>query len=359
MWARTRWRVRQSEVYDIEDFTNIDRDEDLIAHGWQEDVWFHVDNLSSAHIYLRLRADEGETWTSIPEDLLTDCAQLTKANSIEGNKKDNVTVIYTPWSNLKKSGDMATGQVGFKDNKMVRRVYVQQRENAIINRLNKTREEKHPDLRAEKAEREKDIRRRERIAAQDKVCGATCVSSTILHRERDTDGYATCRSSKTGRKQKNMRSRSGRRNICTTICIRKTTWRCPAIRIAMLTSWTTSCRQLGGQQSSESRQIGDRRLKENKRVDSSPFQTFSCCKTFSMLIKCVECKSIQETEVISGSIEVIAGDTEVLYRTLCLGSTFLRGSTLMDGTAMAMNPFLDVLLDSLICSKLCSPMDWY
>ncbi|KAI6843178.1 DUF814-domain-containing protein [Hortaea werneckii] len=161
-----------SKVVDPPAFIYVGKDkvenEDLIAHGWQEDVWFHVDNLSSAHIYLRLRADEGETWTSIPEDLLTDCAQLTKANSIEGNKKDNVTVIYTPWSNLKKSGDMATGQVGFKDNKMVKRVYVQQRENAIINRLNKTREEKHPDFRAEKAEREKDIRRRERMAAQDK-----------------------------------------------------------------------------------------------------------------------------------------------------------------------------------------------
>ena len=36
-----------------------------------------------------------------------------------GNKKDNVTVIYTPWSNLKKDGSMAVGQVGFKDPKKV------------------------------------------------------------------------------------------------------------------------------------------------------------------------------------------------------------------------------------------------
>jgi hypothetical protein len=36
-----------------------------------------------------------------------------------GNKKDNVTVIYTPWSNLKKDGSMAVGQVSFKDQKMV------------------------------------------------------------------------------------------------------------------------------------------------------------------------------------------------------------------------------------------------
>ena len=28
--------------------------EDLIKWGWPEDVWFHVDKLSSAHVYLRL-----------------------------------------------------------------------------------------------------------------------------------------------------------------------------------------------------------------------------------------------------------------------------------------------------------------
>ena len=38
---------------------------------------------------------------------------------LAGNKKDNVTVIYTPWSNLRKDGSMATGQVSFKDQKKV------------------------------------------------------------------------------------------------------------------------------------------------------------------------------------------------------------------------------------------------
>lgn len=47
-----------------------------------EHYQFHVDNLSSAHIYVRLR--DGETWDNIAEPLLEDCAQLTKANSIEG-----------------------------------------------------------------------------------------------------------------------------------------------------------------------------------------------------------------------------------------------------------------------------------
>lgn len=111
--------------------------EDLIAHGFDEDVWFHVDNLSSAHVYLRLKP--GETWENIPKPLLDDLAQLVKANSIEGNKKDNLTIIYTPWSNLKKTGDMAVGQVSFKKGNLVKRVHVATRINAVIRRLEKTK----------------------------------------------------------------------------------------------------------------------------------------------------------------------------------------------------------------------------
>jgi hypothetical protein len=28
--------------------------EKLLKYGWPEDVWFHVDDLSSAHVYLRM-----------------------------------------------------------------------------------------------------------------------------------------------------------------------------------------------------------------------------------------------------------------------------------------------------------------
>lgn len=66
-------------------------DEELIKYGLEEDVWFHVDKLSSAHIYLRM--NEGDTWETIPEDLLIDCAQLTKANSIEGKAEMPVESI--------------------------------------------------------------------------------------------------------------------------------------------------------------------------------------------------------------------------------------------------------------------------
>jgi hypothetical protein len=42
-----------------------------------------VDKLSSAHVYLRL-PESISSWEAIPEALLVDCAQLVKANSIEG-----------------------------------------------------------------------------------------------------------------------------------------------------------------------------------------------------------------------------------------------------------------------------------
>ncbi|RKP22794.1 hypothetical protein SYNPS1DRAFT_19577 [Syncephalis pseudoplumigaleata] len=132
--------------------------EDLIKYGWEED--FHVDKLSSAHVYVRL--PEGFQWDQLPEELLTDCAQLVKANSIEGNKLNNVRIVYTPWSNLKKTGDMAVGQVSFHNPKLVRRVMVEKRANEIVNRLNKTKEEKYPDLADERRQRDKQKRQAQR-----------------------------------------------------------------------------------------------------------------------------------------------------------------------------------------------------
>ncbi|KKP00081.1 coiled-coil domain-containing protein 25 [Trichoderma harzianum] len=120
--------------------------EDLIKYGWEEDV--------CAHIYLRMQP--GQTWDNLPEELVMDLAQLTKANSIEGNKKDNITVIYTPWSNLKKDGSMDVGQV--------KRVLVPHRENPIVNRLNKTKVEKKPDLKAERDDMLKELRKRDQAA---------------------------------------------------------------------------------------------------------------------------------------------------------------------------------------------------
>ncbi|XP_046856872.1 coiled-coil domain-containing protein 25-like isoform X2 [Xenia sp. Carnegie-2017] len=130
--------------------------EDLIKYGWPEDVWFHVDKMSSAHVYLRL--PKGQAIEDIPTSVLDDCAQLVKANSIQGNKKNNVSVVYTLWENLKKTNDMDVGQVGFHKQKQVHVMSVEKRINEIVNRLNKTKTEKFPDLRSEREKRDQEER---------------------------------------------------------------------------------------------------------------------------------------------------------------------------------------------------------
>lgn len=63
---------------------------------------------------------------------------------------------------------MATGQVSFHDPKLTKKVLVPTRQNSIINRLNKTRTEKFPDLQNEKEEDLKRKRRIERLAREEK-----------------------------------------------------------------------------------------------------------------------------------------------------------------------------------------------
>mmetsp|Transcript_26037 Transcript_26037/g.65421 ORF Transcript_26037/g.65421 Transcript_26037/m.65421 type:complete len:121 (-) Transcript_26037:627-989(-) len=86
--------------------------EELIRYGLDTDVWFHVDNLSSAHVYLRLAP--GQSLDDISQEALEDCCQLVKHHSIEGKKRKQVDIVYTPWSNLRKSKSMDVGQVGFR-----------------------------------------------------------------------------------------------------------------------------------------------------------------------------------------------------------------------------------------------------
>uniref|UniRef100_H3C503 Coiled-coil domain-containing protein 25 n=1 Tax=Tetraodon nigroviridis TaxID=99883 RepID=H3C503_TETNG len=130
--------------------------EDLIKYGWPEDIWFHVDKLSSAHVYLRL--PKGQTINDIPPEVLIDCAQLVKNNSIQGCKMNNISVVYTPWANLKKTGDMDVGQIGFHRQKDVKTVAVEKKINEIVNRLEKTKAERYPDLAAEKESRDTEER---------------------------------------------------------------------------------------------------------------------------------------------------------------------------------------------------------
>jgi len=140
--------------------------EQLIAYGFPEDIWFHVDDLSSAHVYLRL--PRGKTIHDIPEGVLEDCTQLVKHNSISGCKLPTVSVVYTPWSNLKKTQGMEVGQVGFHDESLVIKYKVQKKLPQVVKNLLKSKEEKDDvDLKALFDARDGELRREERIKKEE------------------------------------------------------------------------------------------------------------------------------------------------------------------------------------------------
>jgi len=77
---------------------------------------------------------------------------LVKENSIEGKKKDKVRIVYTPYPNLHKTGDMDVGAVGFHNEKM--RFYMEiEKDKDIVKRIAKTKEERNPNLQEEKEKR--------------------------------------------------------------------------------------------------------------------------------------------------------------------------------------------------------------
>ena len=118
--------------------------EELIKYSFPIDVWFHAADLSSAHVYLRL--EQGESWDQLEEQLLQYVLQLTKENSIEGSKKAQIDIVYTPARNLKKSPEMEVGAVNYKDEKLVRKVKHVTKDRMILKTIEKTEEWVERDL---------------------------------------------------------------------------------------------------------------------------------------------------------------------------------------------------------------------
>merc|ERR1740121_959357 len=148
------------------------------TYGFPEDIWFHVDKLSSAHVYLRLppgtidlsgvkdkavaKQKLMDAIKEVPEDILQEMAVLTKANSIDGCKQSEVDIVYTPYLNLKKEERMDTGQVGFKDESVRILMRNVARDKEIEKRLEKTRVERKVDFVKEKEQRDAEERARRR-----------------------------------------------------------------------------------------------------------------------------------------------------------------------------------------------------
>mmetsp|Transcript_8350 Transcript_8350/g.19666 ORF Transcript_8350/g.19666 Transcript_8350/m.19666 type:complete len:233 (+) Transcript_8350:3-701(+) len=152
--------------------------EELLKYGFPEDIWFHVDKLSSAHVYLRLPAGSVDLFNvkdkaaaqqkmrdaldSVPEEIIQEMCQLTKHNSIEGCKLAEADVVYTPYLNLKKEERMEVGQVGFKDEAFRILLRNVEKDRDVIKRLEKTREERKVDFAKEKEQRDGEERARRR-----------------------------------------------------------------------------------------------------------------------------------------------------------------------------------------------------
>ena len=105
---------------------------------------FHVSSLSSAHVYLRMPEDIASL-SDIPKEILEECGQLTKENSIQGCKKGSVKIIYTFAANLKKERPMATGEVSFHDTTKCEYFNVST-DKKLIKALMKTKKEEYPNL---------------------------------------------------------------------------------------------------------------------------------------------------------------------------------------------------------------------
>jgi hypothetical protein len=101
-------------------------------------LWFHVDDLSSPHAYLRLNEGESEP----PPQMVQLCAQIVKNGSIEGVKRPAVDVIYTSCSNLTKSKGMKVGQVSFLRPREITYVRGVRKDNELLKTLERAKQAK-------------------------------------------------------------------------------------------------------------------------------------------------------------------------------------------------------------------------
>lgn len=108
----------------------------------------------------------GKGIADIPEEVLEDCMQLVKHNSIQGDKLQQVTVVYTPWTNLKKTDSMDVGQVGFHDENLAHKKVVLRKPD-VFKVLEKTRVQKVVDLAGQRDARDKADRLVEKKAKEE------------------------------------------------------------------------------------------------------------------------------------------------------------------------------------------------
>jgi len=84
--------------------------------------------------------------------------------------------------------------LGFKSNSFqVKRILVPTRENPIINRLNKTKVEKFPDLKQEKDDHLRELRKKDRAAQLERVCNSSIIRAMTANNSYTEKGRAAHR----------------------------------------------------------------------------------------------------------------------------------------------------------------------
>ncbi|CAD7925736.1 unnamed protein product [Amoebophrya sp. A25] len=155
--------------------------EKLLQNGFPEDLWFHVNDLSSAHVYLRIptgkwrklldicypphgipgkgpeglsRLTEEDYRKVIPQEIIDEMCTLVKGNSIAGSKQSEVDVVWTPFANLRKDQQtMDTGTVGFVNEKQCFFVRRCPTNRDLLKKLEKSKKDVDVDLAAKLDER--------------------------------------------------------------------------------------------------------------------------------------------------------------------------------------------------------------
>ncbi|EPY39936.1 hypothetical protein AGDE_03992 [Angomonas deanei] len=113
---------------------------------------------------------KGKGMDDLSQEMIEECCQLTKQNSIEGCKLNDIRVVYTPWSNLHKTNNMEVGQIGFHKENLRRYFTVEKKDTTILKRLEKTKVEKNDvDFKKLRDERDAEERAAGRAAAQEQA----------------------------------------------------------------------------------------------------------------------------------------------------------------------------------------------
>ena len=136
-----------------------------------------MEDLSSAHVYLRLPGPITD-YSEIPDEIVQECAQLTKANSIAGCKKASCGINFTWARNLKKTIGMETGAVSFHNPSNVKRISIN-KDKETIKRIMKTKTEDHPNFELALREHMEENRRIEVAARREEVAGTKAAAKAI------------------------------------------------------------------------------------------------------------------------------------------------------------------------------------